>query len=128
MLPNRTLEQLIRAAPPEHQDIVIELRSLIAQVAPTVTEKTQGCGFTYYFAERGGTVSAGLCQIFLLPDHVRLAFIHGAFLPDPKHLLEGKTYPKRYVQLTRYDHVPWDDLRDLIEASSRFDPYTQQFR
>jgi hypothetical protein len=55
-------------------------------------------------------------------DRVRLAFIHGAFLPDPKGLLKGDRQYKRYVKITSFDQAPWDDLQDLIAASARFDP------
>ncbi len=128
MLPTKFLEKYLENVPSAFQDIVLELRSLIVSVAPGVTEKGHSRGFTYYYPERGGTVSAGVCQIFIFPDHVRLAFIHGAFLPDPQGLLEGRTYPKRYVRLTDYASVPWEDLKELISYHARFDPYTQKFR
>ena len=84
-------------------------------------------GYNYYHRELGGPVSAGVCQITLHEDHVRLAFIHGAFLPDPKGLLEGESLYKCFIRLTSYDVAPWDYLKDLIIHSSRFDPRTLQF-
>jgi hypothetical protein len=108
------------------QDIVIELRNIIASVAPAATEAVHRNGFSYFFKERGGPVSAGVCQIGIQEDHVRLAFIHGAFLPDPKGLLEGDSQYKRFVRIQSYEDAPWDDLKDLITASSRFDPRSLQ--
>ena len=126
MQPARDIEHyLAHLAPslaPELYDIVFELRDIIAAIAPTATETIHRKGFTYYFAERGGPVSAGLCQINLHGDHIRLAFNHGAFLPDPKGLLRGDRLAKRYVKITSFDQAPWDDLQDLITASARFDP------
>ncbi len=127
MLPSRTIETFLQKLPRDLQDIVLELRSLIVRVAPGVTETGTSRGFNYYFKERGGPVSAGVCQITVHDDHVRLAFIHGAYLPDPGNHLQGETMPKRFVRLTSYDTVPWDDLRDLLIHSSRFDPHTLQF-
>ncbi len=125
MLPTQEVERLIERWPPEFQDIALDLRSLIVAAAPGATETIHRKGLTYYFAERGGPVSASLCQIILQPDHLRLAFIHGAFLPDPKGLLQsGKEKYKRFVKLSAYERVPWDDLRDLIASAARFDPYT----
>ena len=128
MLSTRQIEQWLQFTPPELRDIVMELRSLVGSLAPNATEVVHRKGLTYYAAERGGPVSAGICQINLQPDHIRLAFIHGAFLPDPKGLLEGVPKYKRYVKVYSYDHAPWDDLKDLIVASSRFDPYTLAMR
>jgi hypothetical protein len=127
MLPSRTVEALLQKYPRDLQDLALELRSLIASIAPDVTEVRHGRGFSYYYKERGGPVSAGVCQIILFADHVCLAFIHGAFLPDPKELLQGESLYKRFVHLDSYESTPWEDLKDLIIHSSRFDPYTQQF-
>ena len=128
MLPRPHLETFLQRTQPHLQDIVFELRNIIASVIPTVTEVILWKGISYYASERGGPVSAGICQINVLEDHVRLGFIHGAFLPDPKGLLEGDRKVKRFVRLYSYDSAPWDDLKVLIAASSRFDPYTLQFK
>ncbi len=128
MLPAAHVDRQIEKLAPELQDIVRELRNLIAAVAPDAAEVFHWKGFSYYHPGRGGPVSAGICQIGFGPDHVRLGFVHGAFLPDPKGLLEGDRKAKRYVRLSCYDDAPWDDLKALIAASSCFDPYTQQFR
>jgi hypothetical protein len=116
------LAQLAPYLTPELRDIVFELRSLIVSIAPTATETMHRKGFSYYYAERGGPVSAGICQINLHGDHIRLAFNHGAFLPDPKGLLRGDRLVKRYVKITSFDQAPWDDLQNLIDASAHFDP------
>jgi hypothetical protein len=122
MQPTRDIEVYLAHIAPELRDIVFELRSIISSIAPTATETIHRKGFSYYHAERGGPVSAGICQINLLRDHIQLAFIHGAFLPDPKGLLEGDRLYKRYVKITSFDQAPWDDLQDLITASANFDP------
>ena len=127
MLPSRTLEKSLQQINPDLRDIVLELRNIIVRVAPGVSEVGTVRGYNYFYKDRGGPVSAGVCQIGLHRDHVRLAFIHGAFLPDPKNLLQGESLYKRYVRLELYDTVPWEDLKDLILHSSRFDPRTLDF-
>jgi hypothetical protein len=124
MQPTRDIELYLAHLPIELQDIVLELRNIIASVAPSATETLHRKGFSYYYAERGGPVSAGICQINLQRDHISLAFIHGAFLPDPKGLLQGDRLAKRYVKITSFDQAPWDDLQNLITASTHFDPRT----
>ena len=123
MLPLSQIEIFLQRTPSHMQDIVFELRNIIATVAPSATEVILWKGINYFFQERGGPVSAGICQINVLEDHVRLGFIHGAYLPDPRGLLEGDRKVKRFVRLTSYENAPWDALRDLILASSQFDPY-----
>ena len=116
------IEQFLSATPPHLRDIVLELRNLVAEVAPDAAEIILWKGLTYYHPARGGPISAGICQIGLHPKSIRLAFIHCVFLPDPHHLLVGDRIAKRYVPLTSFEQAPWDDLRGLIAASARFDP------
>lgn len=115
-------------ASPDLRDIVLEIRNIVASVAPSATESPHSRGFSYFFKERGGPVSAGLCQIGIYPDHVRLGFIHGAFLPDPDRLLVGEPKYKKHLRIYHYEDAPWEYMRKLIEASSRFDPYTLKER
>jgi len=128
MLPELFVEKHLQYVAPELRDIVLELRNLVASVSPNATERQHSRGFSYYDKERGGPVSAGICQIGIYRDHVRLGFIHGAFLPDPEGLLVGEPKYKKHIRLFHYDEVPWEYLRQLIVASSRFDPYTLQER
>jgi hypothetical protein len=123
MLPTSQLSIFLQKVPPELQDIVLELRSLIASVAPYAIEVRHSRGFSYYDDRRGGPVSAGICQIIIFKDHIRLAFIHGAFLPDPHGLLQGEAKYKKYIRLDSFSGTPWDYLKTMIEASANFDPY-----
>jgi hypothetical protein len=127
MLPYQTVERCLAGLSKEFQDIVLELRNLVAIIAPGVTETAHNKGFSYYYARLGGPVSAGVCQIGIYPDHVRLAFNHGVFLPDPEGLLRGEEKVKRYVSLATFENTPWDALEELIRASLRFNPRTLKF-
>jgi hypothetical protein len=71
-------------------------------------------------------VSAGICQIGIHRDHVRLEFIHGAFLYEPRSLFEGTQKYKRYIRLKSYEDAPWDYLKQRIEEASQFDPRALQ--
>jgi len=122
MLPFHEIEIFLQHTPLHLQEIVLELRNIIAEVAPDAVEVFRWGGLSYYHEGRGGIVSAGICQIGIHKDHVRLAFIHGAFLPDPRSLFEGTQKYKRFVRLESYDNAPWDYLKELIASASRFDP------
>lgn len=126
MLPIHEVETFLKYTPVPLQDIVLELRNLIAETAPDAVEVVRWGGLSYFHEGRGGIVSAGICQIGLHEGCIRLDFIHGAFLSDPKKLLEGKQKAKRFIRLKSYEEAPWDDLKQLIEESSRFDPRSLQ--
>ena len=128
MLPERYIEKHLQLIPPELRDIVLEIRNIVASVAPGATERQHSRGFSYYEKERGGPVSAGICQIGIFPDHIRLGFIHGSFLPDPDGLLVGEPKYKKHLRIYHYEDAPWEYMRKLIEASARFDPYTLKER
>ena len=121
-LSTQEIERFLQHKPLHLQEIVLELRNLVAAVAPQATEKIQWKGLSYYDAERGGVVKGGICQIGIYPDHVRLSFIHGAFLPDPEDLLQGDRKAKRYVLISSFEDAPWEALQALIQVSAQFDP------
>ena len=122
MLPICQIETFLRRTPAHLQDIVLELRNIIASVAPDATEVVRWGGLSYYHAGGGGIISAGICQIGIHRDHIRLAFIHGAFISDPHHLFEGTQKYKRFVRIESYDGAPWEPLKELIISAARFDP------
>ena len=126
MLPIHEIEAFLQRTPADLQDIVLELRNIIASVAPDAVEVIRWGGLSYFHEGRGGIVSAGICQIGIHNDTIRLDFIHGIYLSDPKHLLVGNQKVKRFVKLKSFDDAPWDDLKQLIEESSRFDPRALQ--
>jgi hypothetical protein len=128
MLPIHEVESFLKYTPAPLQDIVLELRNIIAGAASDAVEVVRWGGLSYFHEGRGGIVSAGICQIGLHEGYIRLDFIHGAFLSDPKHLLEGHQKAKRFIRIKSYDDAPWDDLKQLIEESSRFDPRSLQLK
>jgi len=127
MLTLRELEARYYDVRPDLFEIVVELRNLVMHIAPDACEDVRRYGLVYYHASRG-PVSGGICQILFQPDHIRLAFNHGSYLPDPVGLLEGDRKVKRFIKIFSYAQAPWDDLTALIKVSCRFDPYTGEFR
>jgi hypothetical protein len=126
MLPLHEIESFLQRVPTHLQDIIFELRNIVAAAAPDSVEVIRWGGLSYFHAGRGGIVSAGICQIGVHDRYVRLDFIHGIHLSDPKHLLEGTQKSKRFIRVSTYDDAPWNDLRQLIEEASRFDPRSLQ--
>jgi len=122
MLSMSEIETFLLHTPLQLQEIVLELRNIIASVAPDAAEVVRWGGLSYFHEGGGGIVSAGICQIGIHKDHVRLAVIHGVFIADPQHLFEGTQKYKRFVRIETYDEAPWDDLKELITSAARFDP------
>jgi hypothetical protein len=126
MLPLHEIESFLQQTPAPLQDIVLELRNIIASVAPDAVEVVRWGDLSYFHEGRGGIVSAGICQIEIRKGHIRLAFIHGAFISDPRHLLEGNQKAKRFVRIESYESAPWEYFKELIAASAKFDPRSLQ--
>lgn len=128
MLPTQFLEKKYSFLPNDQLDIFMELRNIIATIKPDVTEEPTRNSVTYYDSKKGGHVSAGVCAVVFCENHIEVHFIHGTFLPDPQQLLQGIRKYKRFLKIEKYDSAPWEAIRDLILASSQFDPYTLSFK
>lgn len=126
MITHLDFEGLFPTLTPGFVDILSEVHNLVMESSPHAAVEIRRYGIVYYDATRGGPVSAGICQTLIKPDHIRLAFIHGAFLPDPDHLLMGETYPKRYMKIEDYNIAPWDAIRQFIAIHCSLDPKAYQ--
>ncbi|MDP3450570.1 MAG: DUF1801 domain-containing protein [Anaerolineaceae bacterium] len=122
MIPLALLEKQLKHLPEDLLDIVMEIRDIVERVCPEAVERLDRSGIVYYDANRGGPVKAGICQIIFKQDYLSLEFIHGVFLPDPTHLLQGSNLYKKQTLLGAFKDVPWDDVAALITASAHFDP------
>lgn len=122
MIPLALLEKQLKHLPEDLLDIVMEIRDIVERVCPEAVERLDRNGIVYFDANRGGPVKAGICQIIFKQDYLSLEFIHGAFLPDPTHLLQGSNLYKKQTLLGAFKDVPWDEVAALITASAQFDP------
>ena len=60
-----------------------------------------------------------LCVFLLQKEHVTLAFLRGAMLPDPGKLLEGKAKGVRNVKLRSVTDVERPELKRLIAEAAK---------
>jgi len=58
-----------------------------------------------------------LCVFVLEKEHVTLAFLRGAMLPDPEKLLEGKAKGVRNLKLRSLEDVNRPGVKRLIEEA-----------
>ena len=122
MISSRDVEKFFGHLPGDQLDILLEIHRIVMHISPDAVAGIRRYGVIYYNAERGGPVSAGICQSLVKPGRIRLAFIHGAFLPDPDHLLRGETYPKRYFEISSFDSAPWELIHAWIKTHAHFNP------
>ncbi|TFH35093.1 MAG: DUF1801 domain-containing protein [Anaerolineales bacterium] len=121
-LPTYVVKRFLQFEPDRLREIALEIRSIVAEIAPHAMERVLARGLTYHDPSRGGPVKAGICGITLHDDHVRLHFIHGAFLEDPLGLLEGDRLAKRFMRIHSFQDAPWEEISVLIRRSARFRP------
>ncbi|MBN2556231.1 MAG: DUF1801 domain-containing protein [Anaerolineales bacterium] len=122
LLATKEIDQFLFQHPSALKEIVFELRSMVVCACPGVEERILWGGLSYHDPERGGPVKAGICQIEFHADQIHIAFLHGAFLPDPAGLLEGDRLAKRFLRLRDYDVVPWNEVEALIQSAAAFRP------
>jgi hypothetical protein len=102
-------------------DLVLEIRNIVARVNPSAAERIGSRGLTFYDADKGGTITGGICFVDIQENHVRLRFGLGAFLDDPKSLLSGDQLYMRFLDISSFDDAPWTDIETFIQASSSLD-------
>lgn len=112
-----TFEEAIVEASKEVRALARDLRSLIEDVYPQVTEvpwpKQQITGYGLGPKK----MSEHFCYIGVHSSHVNLGFNYGADLPDPEGLLQGAGKKFRHVKIDQQDQMRQASLRDLIEAA-----------
>jgi hypothetical protein len=120
--PGHEVDEFLRDQPDNVRVLVRRLRELIFSISPSAAEHTVWQELSYEKHGEGGAVRAGICQIGVRDGQVRLAFVHGAFLPDPKKLLRGNAKYKRFVPIRSEKDIWAPALRELLQASLAFDP------
>ena len=115
------VESALRFQRPDLVDLLLEIRNIVVRVKPSATERISSRGLTFYDADKGGTITGGICFVDIQDDHVRLRFGLGAFLEDPKSLLSGDQLYMRYLDILSFDDAPWTDIEALIQASANLD-------
>ena len=65
----------------------------------------------------GEKASDSFLSIVLYPQYVRLFFLRGVELPDPKHLLEGDGSQVRSIKLSPVSKIELREVGALIDAA-----------
>jgi hypothetical protein len=119
------LDALLSGLPSECRNIVLALREVVAQIIPEAEERVLWGGLCYHRPWIGGPVKGAVCQVVAKRGEVRLDFIHGVRLSDPRELLRGDRVSKRYVRIRSVAEARRPEIADLIREASDLDPSTR---
>ncbi len=97
----------------EFSGVMKAVRALVKKTAPDCEEYVSPWK-TPAFDSNGP-----LCVFVMSKEHVTLAFLRGAMLPDPEKLLEGKAKGVRNVKLRSIADVKRPGLQKLIVEAAK---------
>jgi len=121
-MPEEDVRALIEGLGPGVRERVLALRRVVRAVAPEAEESVLWGGLSYHRPQVGGRVKGAVCQIVAKHGKLRLEFIHGVRLADPRGLLRGKRVSKRFVPIGCRADAEWPEVAALIRAAAALDP------
>lgn len=119
---SRVQHASVPASTPEQLAIILKLRELVKLAAPDAEETVIWNSLSYHRPGMGGRVKGAVCLISPRADCVQLGFIHGASLPDPERLLQGRGKAKRFVPIRSLADIKTEALIGLIKGADAYDP------
>lgn len=106
-----TVETLLQSLPNQIREIMERLRLVAKSNMPDAHEFVYHHAINYKLPESSGL---WICYLAAQKDYVRLGFYFGAYLSDPKGLLEGTGKRMRNTKVRTADQAETDDLTALI--------------
>lgn len=98
-------------------------RQMVLDNAPAASESIRfGCLCYFHPGAAFGAIGGNVCMIEMRGDAIALSFIHGAALPDPEGLLQGRARSKRFVAITGRTDVHNPAVAALVRAAYRPQP------
>jgi len=116
--PEAQLRFLIEKLDADRQRLIRSVRSAIRKRLPTANELLYDYKTFLLIAYSATERSTGvIVSIAGRPDGVRLYFMHGPQLPDPKKLLMGSGKEARFIRIESARQVAHPDVEALIAAA-----------
>lgn len=112
------VQGFLDGVPPESRDVVTALREVVRRTVPDAEESLLWGTLSYHTPWVGGRVRGSVCQISAQRGEVRLEFIHGVRLEDPRRLLRGDRISKRYVPVRSAADARRAEIAALIQEAS----------
>ena len=118
LTPDSQLRSLIAKFDPEHQRLIRAVRSALRKRLPTANELIYD--YRTFFVIGYSPTENGIESIVSTaarPDGLRLYFLNGPALPDPKKLLMGSAKQVRYLPVEAASRLKHPDVEALIAAA-----------
>lgn len=90
----------IRFINSEHYEMIVDIRAVLYDSYPEVTERIQFGGIVFYQGKRL------CCGLFSNKHHLTLEFSNGYLFKDPDGLLQGKGKYRRHLKLVYKKDIP----------------------
>jgi len=118
LAPEAELQSYIHRLDPKDQQLMRSVRAAVRKRFPTVHELAYDYGshVVIAYSSTDRAIDA-ILAIDGRADGVRLYFMHGPQLPDPKRLLLGKGSQARFVQVEAASQLAHPDVDALIAAA-----------
>lgn len=98
------------------QQIALELRTLVLQMAPEAIEQIDLPAHMLAYGFKA-TYKDMLCVIMPTQKYVNFGFPRGASMPDPAGLLQGSGKRARHVKVTSLEDARQPELKELLQAA-----------
>lgn len=108
--PGATVGSYISSQPAPQREILERLRALVREEAPQASEAIKwGCP---WYGHHGH-----LCALMRHKEYVRLQFVRGVDLADPKGLLEGTGKGMRHLKVHSLEALPEAAVRAWVREA-----------
>ncbi|HSL28963.1 MAG TPA: DUF1801 domain-containing protein [Anaerolineales bacterium] len=112
-------EEFLAAFPPEVQMLANELRALVKETVPKITEAVYPGWKLIGYRVKQGRRSAYFCFIAPFENRIMLGFEYGIQLFDPDLRLEGEGSQVRYLTVREREDIDPGALRAFIAEAAQ---------
>ena len=116
MKTSRSADKLISGYSPDLQSLINGARTFLLKSLPGSTEEVDPTAAVLSYGYGPGYRDM-VCTLILSKTGVKLGFVNGAQLEDPKGLLEGSGKLHKYVQLKSASDLNRVGLKELINVA-----------
>lgn len=117
-----TFNGIMKKITPDLQAVALELRALMAEIYPGVTEVSWEKQRNSGYGVGPKKMSEQFCYIAPQKKHVNLGFYYGADLSDPTGLLEGSGKSLRHVKIHSVADAKNPNLKKIVKQASQHLP------